>query len=82
MIISIYTKPKALKKLMPALRDEHLIPGYHLSVIAEPVIDLFQAHTIIGLDCLGGGNGVSEIALSELRKQVRWRDSKASFIYR
>lgn len=82
MVISIYTKKMALKKMMPLLRNENYIPGYHLSLLAEPAEDIFGVHIMIGIDMIGGGNGVSETTLDIFRKEMKKIDRNVSFVYR
>lgn len=84
MIISVYVNANLVDKVEEVLKREYAFQGYHLSFLGQMGYnrDMHQAHLICGLDCMGGGNGVSDLIIFQLVAEIRLIDESASFMFR
>lgn len=84
MIISVYVNAKYAQKVESALKREYMYPGYHLSFLGQIEYNDMKCkcHFVCGLDCMGGGNGISDLTLFEFVADIRLIDEYAAFMFR
>lgn len=84
MIISVYVKDSLAIQVENALKKEYEYQGYHLSFIGQMGYDkaTHTSHFVCGLDCMGGGNGVSDLTIFRFVADIRLIDESASFMFR
>ena len=84
MIISVYVNANYALKVESALKREYMYNGYHLAFLGQIGYDDPKrlCHFVCGLDCMGGGNGVSDLIIFQFVADIRLIDENATFMFR
>lgn len=84
MIISVYVEEEVKTKVIEALKREYMYQGYHLGYMGELPIreNTTRVHLLCGMDCNGGGNGISMLTIEQFMSDIRELDENAFFMFR